>query len=325
MFFFKSDTIFLTPDTQAFVNKLAEKGAPPLHSLTPQQARKVLLDVQAQSAAHHVPPAQIKDVELPVGPTGKVSTRFVRPEGADGPLPVILYIHGGGWVMGDKHTHDRLIRELAVGAHAALVFPEYTPSPEAQYPVPLEQIYSVLTHVTEKAEQYSLDPSRIAVAGDSVGGNMTAAITIMAKDRQGPQLAFQLLLYPVTSADFGVDSYKTFADGPWLTRDSMQWFWDAYCPDVDKRDDILVSPLQADTEKLQGLPPALVITDENDVLRDEGEAYARKLMRAGVPTAAVRYLGTHHDFMMLNALADTPPARAATRQACDALIRVLHP
>lgn len=325
MFFFKSDKIVLTPDTQTFVDALAEKDAPALSSLSPQQARKVLADAQTQVAPRNVLPAQIKDMDLPVGPTGKVSTRFVRPEGVEGKLPFVLYIHGGGWVMGDKHTHERLIRELAVGAHAAVVFPDYTPSPEAQYPVPLEQIYAVLAHVTERADQYDLDPSRIAVAGDSVGGNMAAAIAIMAKDRKGPKLAFQMLLYPVTSADFDNESYKTFADGPWLTRDSMKWFWDAYCPDEDKRDNVLVSPLKADTDTLRGLPPALVITDENDVLRDEGEAYARKLMEAQVPTVAVRYLGTHHDFMMLNALADTPPAKAATRQACDALVRVLHP
>jgi acetyl esterase len=155
----------------------------------------------------------------------------------------------------------------------------------------------------------------MAVAGDSVGGNMTAAVTLLAKERGGPKLRAQVLFYPVTDASFDDASYTQFANGPWLTRDAMKWFWDAYAPNAADRAKITASPLRASIDELKGLPPALVITDENDVLRDEGEAYARKLTQAGVPVTSVRYNGTIHDFVMLNALADTPATRAAIDQA----------
>lgn len=319
---FSSDKPFLTPDTQNFIDALEARGDPPLSSLTPEEARKVLADAQANP--HDMPAADINDLELPVGPTGSVSVRFVRPQGVTEKLPIILYIHGGGWVMGDKHTHERLVRELAAGSGAAVVFPEYTPSPEAQYPVPVEQVYAVLGYVAAHADQYDLDPTRIAVAGDSVGGNMAAVTALLVKERGGPRLAFQLLLYPVTDADFSTASYKTFTSGPWLTRESMRWFWDAYLPDEHRREEATASPLHAENERLRGLPPALIITGENDVLRDEGEAYARKLMAAGVPAACVRYLATQHDFLMLNALAGTMPARVALRQICGALSDALR-
>ena len=264
------------------------------------------------------------DEDLPVGPTGKVPTRFIRPEGAGGKLPIVFYFHGGGWILGDKDTHDRLVRELAKGAKAAVVYPNYTPSPEAQYPVPLEQAYAAMLYIIEHADAYGLDPSRIAVAGDSVGGNMATVMTLLAKERKGPEIAFQLLLYPVTDANFDTESYRTFAEGPWLTREAMKWFWDAYAPDARRRGEITASPLRATPEQLAGLPPAMIITAENDVLRDEGEAYARKLIEAGVHVACVRYNNTHHDFMMLNALAETTPTRAAVAQAAAALKKMLH-
>ena len=237
---FSSEKPFLTPDTQNFIDTLEAKGDPPLSSLTPEEARKVLADAQANP--HDMPAADITDIELPVGPTGSVSVRFVRPQGVTEKLPIILYIHGGGWVMGDRHTHERLVRELAAGSGAAVVFPEYTPSPEAQYPVPIEQVYAVLGYVAAHADQYDLDPTRIAVAGDSVGGNMAAVTALLVKERGGPKLAFQLLLYPVTDADFSTASYKTFTSGPWLTRESMRWFWDAYLPDEHRREDVFRSP-----------------------------------------------------------------------------------
>lgn len=320
--FKKDNKPVLTPDTQDFIDATTDRKGPALSSLTPTDARKVLSE--AQSHPHHLAPAEIKDEDLAVGPTGRVSTRFVRPEGAQGKLPFILYIHGGGWVMGDKYTHERLIRALADGAQAAVVFPDYTPSPEAQYPVPLEQIYAVFNHIMENTDLYQLDASRIALAGDSVGGGMAAVMAMLIKERHGANVAFQMLLYPVTDADMGSDSYKDFSDGPWLTRDSMKWFWNQYAPDEDKRKDVTASPLKADVTRLKDLPPTLVVTDENDVLRDEGEAYARKLMEAGVPTTCVRYLGTCHDFLMLDALADTAPARTALRQCCTELRHYLH-
>ncbi len=221
--------------------------------------------------------------------------------------------------MGDTTTHDRLVRELAVGAHAAVVFVDYDRSPEARYPVAIEQDYVVTKYVAEHAQEFNVDASRAAIAGDSVGGNMTAVVSLLAKERKGPAIVAQLLFYPVTDASMNDGSCKTFADGPWLAKPAMAWFWNAYLPDVKARKDIHVSPLNATVDQLQGLPPAMVITDENDVVRDEGEAYAIKLVQAGVPVTATRYLGTIHDFVMLNALADTQTARGAIAQATDFL------
>jgi acetyl esterase/lipase len=228
---------------------------------------------------------------------------------------VILYIHGAGWVFGDAHTHDRLVRELAVGVGAAVVFPEYDRSPEARYPVAIEQSYAVARWVESDGAGKGLDATRLAVVGDSVGGNMAAALTLMAKERGGPHLAVQVLFYPVTDASFDTPSYEQFAEGYFLRRDGMQWFWDQYTTDEAQRDEITASPLRASLEQLAGLPPALVINGEADVLRDEGEAYANKLREAGVPVTAVRYQAIIHDFVMLNALRETHAADAAIKQA----------
>lgn len=258
-------------------------------------------------------------ITVPGGPTGSVRARIVKPVGTDGALPVILYIHGAGWVFGNAHTHDRLVRELAVGAEAAVVFPEYDLSPEARYPVAIEQNYAVAQWIVQQGAAKGLDGSRLAVAGDSVGGNMAAALTLMAKERGGIQLVQQVLFYPVTDASFDTGSYHQFAEGYFLRRDGMRWFWDQYTTDEDQRAEITASPLRATTEQLTGLPPALIITAEADVLRDEGEAYAGKLRRAGVPVTAVRYQGVIHDFVMLNALRETHAAQAAITQAVTVL------
>uniref|UniRef100_UPI001C26119B alpha/beta hydrolase n=1 Tax=Streptomyces sp. AC555_RSS877 TaxID=2823688 RepID=UPI001C26119B len=231
----------------------------------------------------------------------------------------IIYIHGAGWVFGNAHTHDRLVRELAVGAGAAVVFPEYDLSPEARYPVAIEQNYAVARWVVGQGAAQGLDATRIAVAGDSVGGNMTAALTLMAKERGDVPLIQQVLFYPVTDAAFDTGSYHQFATGYFLRRDGMQWFWDQYTTDENQRAEITASPLRATTDQLTGLPPALVITGEADVLRDEGEAYANKLREAGVPVTAVRYQGIIHDFVMLNALRETHAAEAAINQAVSTL------
>jgi acetyl esterase/lipase len=241
-----------------------------------------------------------------------------------GTLPVILYIHGAGWVFGNAHTHDRLVRELAVGAGAAVVFPEYDLSPEVRYPVAIEQNYTVAKWVVEQGATKDLDGSRLAVAGDSVGGNMTAALTLMAKERGDVPLVQQVLFYPVTDASFDTGSYHQFATGYFLRRDGMQWFWDQYTTDEAERAQITASPLRASTEQLSGLPPALVITGEADVLRDEGEAYANKLREAGVAVTAVRYQAIIHDFVMLNALRETHAAEAAINQAVATLRAALH-
>jgi len=234
-------------------------------------------------------------------------------------LPVVVYFHGGGWVLGDKETHDRLIREIAVQANAAVVFVDYERSPEAKYPIAIEQDYAVTKYVAEHSEQLNVDPTRLAIAGDSVGGNMTAVVSLLAEQRKGPEIIAQVLFYPVTDANFENGSYTEFANGPWLTKAAMEWFWNQYLPEGTDRTDPKVTPIHAPQELLAGQAPALIITDENDVLRDEGEAYARKLSQAGVDVTTVRYNGTIHDFVMLNAVADTPAAKAATAQASQFL------
>ena len=230
-------------------------------------------------------------------------------------MPVVTYIHGGGWVLGGFDTHERLVRELANKANTVIVFVNYTPSPEAKYPVAFEQAYAATKWVAENGKTININSSSLAVVGDSVGGNMAAAVTMLAKERDGPSIKFQVLFYPVTDASFDTTSYMKYQNGYWLLRDGMKWFWSNYLTDQTNVKDPTVSPLQASIEQLKGLPPALIINGENDVLRDEGEAYALKLSEAGVPVAAVRYHGTIHDFVMLNVITDDPSPRAAIEQA----------
>jgi acetyl esterase len=304
-------TVVLEPAAQEFADATA--NPPFLADLGPIEGRKTVDDVQSGDIAKR--DVDIEDTSVPGGPSGEVSVRIIRPKGTTGTLPVIVYMHGAGWVFGNNATHDRLIRELADGAGAALVFPNYGLSPEVHYPHALEEGYAVLRWIADHGAEKNLDGSRIAIAGDSVGGNMSAALTLIAKERSGPALAAQALFYPVTDASFDTDSYDQFAEGYFLRRDGMQWFWDQYAPDEGQRDEITASPLRATTDQLAGLPPALVITAEADVLRDEGEAYARKLRQAGVDVSATQYEGVIHDFMMLNALRETNGAKAATSQA----------
>ncbi|MCX4760243.1 alpha/beta hydrolase [Streptomyces sp. NBC_01275] len=313
-------TPVLEPEAAAFAEATA--NPPYLFDLSPAEGRKAVDEVQSGEIAK--PDVDEEWVTVSGGPTGSVRVRVVRPAGVGGALPVILYIHGAGWVFGDAHTHDRLVRELAVGAGAAVVFPEYDLSPEARYPVAIEQNYAVARWIVTEGAQHSLDASRLAVAGDSVGGNMTAALTLMAKERGDVPLVQQVLFYPVTDASFDTGSYRQFATGYFLRRDGMQWFWDQYTTDEAERAQITASPLRATVEQLTGLPPALVITGEADVLRDEGEAYANKLRAAGVPVTAVRYQGIIHDFVMLNALRSTHAAEAAIKLATSTLRDVLH-
>jgi acetyl esterase len=252
-----------------------------------------------------------EDLTIDEGPTGRVTIRILRPQNAPATLPVILYLHGAGWVFGNKHTHDRLIRELARGAEAALVFPEYSLSPEAKYATAIEESHAVLKWVARHGTEHGMDPGRLAVAGDNVGGNMAAALTLISKERGGPIIRLQLLFYPVTDSSFDTESYHQFAEGYHLRRDGMMWCWDQYTANAGERSQIVASPLKASVEQLRGLPPALVITAEADVLRDEGEAYASKLREAGCRVTAVRFQGTIHDFVMLNALKNTAATRAA--------------
>jgi acetyl esterase len=311
----------LEPTTQAFIDALAAQGGKPIYELSYADARKVLED--AQAAPVRKLPADVEERTLPGGPTGEVSVRIYRPTGSKGPLPVVMYFHGGGWVLGSKNTHDRLLRDLVNATQAAFVFVNYTPSPEAQFPVPIEQAYAATEYIAEHGTEFGLDTSRLAIAGDSVGGNMTAAVALLAKERGGPEIQYQVMLYPVTDASMSSASYREFAEGPWLTAAAMAWFWDAYAPNKQDRKKITASPLLATTEQLKGLPPALLVVDENDVLRDEGEAYARKLIEAGVDVTPVRILATIHDFALLNAIADTPGTKLAIQIASEKLSEAL--
>jgi len=311
--------VVLEPAAQEFAEATA--NPPYLFDLGLEKGRDTVDEVQ--SGEIDKPAVEIEDTTVPGGPSGRVSVRILRRPGAAGTLPVIVYIHGAGWVFGNAHTHDRLIRELAVGTGAAVVFPNYSLSPEARYPVAIEESYAVLEWVAEHGTEQGLDPSRIALAGDSVGGNMTAALTLMAKHRSGPPIMTQVLFYPVTDASFDTPSYHQFAEGYFLRRDAMQWFWNQYTTDQAQRNEITASPLRASLEQLTGLPKALVITGEADVLRDEGEAYARKLRQAGVDVTATRYEGIIHDFVMLNALRSTNAAEDAITQAINHLTDAL--
>ncbi|GAA3767562.1 alpha/beta hydrolase [Streptomyces chiangmaiensis] len=311
------------PVLEPAAQELAEATANPpfLYELGPEGARKVLDDLQAAPVAK--PDVTEKWITVPAE-VGDVQVRIVKPVGDEGTLPVVLYMHGGGWVLGNAGTHDRLVRELAVGANAAVVFVEFDRSPEAKYPVAIEQAYATARWITAKGAEEGLDASRLSVAGDSVGGNMAAALTLMAKQRGDVTFVHQSLYYPVTDAAQDTDSYREFADGPFLTAKGMAWFWDAYTTDPAQRAEITASPLRASLEELKGLPPALVIVDENDVLRDEGEAYARRLTQAGVPTTSIRYNGIFHDFLMLNPLRPTHAATAAMEHAIHTLRTVFR-
>ena len=311
--------VVLEPASQAFVEATA--NPPFLYELTPDEARKVLDDVQAAP----IDKLPVDEHWITVGAAvGDVPVRIVRPAGATGTLPVILYMHGGGWVLGNAGTHDRLVRELACGTGAAIVFVEYDRSPEARYPVAIEQGYATARWIMREGAANHLDPERMAIAGDSVGGGMTAAITLMAQERGDVRFVQHSMYYPVTDAAMDTGSYAQFAEGYFLTAKSMAWFWDCYCPDLERRSETFASPLRASDEQLAGLPPALLIVDEADVLRDEGEAYAARLRAAGVDVTTVRYDGITHDFMMLNPLSETHATRGAVAQAIDTLRHALH-
>ena len=305
----------LEPAAAAFAE--AADAGEPIYELPYADARAVLAGVQAETVAASAA-TTTQDLVWNVGPTGEVRIRIVRPADAAGELPAVLYYHGGGWVMGDRNTHDHLIRELAVQARAAVVFVEYDNAPEVRYPVNNEQAYAALEYVAANGSALGIDGSRLAVAGDSAGGNMAIAVTMMAKDRSGPQINHQLLFYPVTQDVSDNSSYREFGNGPFLTRKAMDYFIEANYP-AESRQDVLAFPLRASLEELTGLPAATIIVAENDLLRDEGEAYGRRLIEAGVPVATTRFNGTIHDFVLLNPLAASEPARAAIAQGAARL------
>lgn len=312
----------LTKATQDFIKFLASQDYAPLYSLTPEKARKFLDDLQKKT--HKEIEADVTDTSIFTSTAGNVEITIVRPKDNNEKLPVILYAHGGGWILGDKDVFDMLIRKLANCTQSVVVFVNFTPAPEAIYPLISNQIYATLEYLFENPDEFNIDSNRIAIVGDSAGGNLATVTALRAKKENGPKILYQVLLYPVTDASMSSQSYKDFQNGPWLTKKAMEWFWDAYLPDKKRREDPYVSPLNATLEDLAGMPDTLVITDENDVLRDEGEAYAAKLDKAGVKTLNIRINGTIHDFLMLNALADTKPAKDTLTLVCELLKKALH-
>lgn len=312
-------------NTQSFLKSLQQNPGPPIYTLLPDQARAVLSGLQASGTVQKLP-AEIENRTIPGGPNAiEISITIVRPQSnCNETLPVVMYFHGGGWVLGGFDTHERLVRELANKANVVVIFVNYTPSPEAKYPVALEEAYAATKWIAQNGKTVNVNASRLAVAGDSVGGNMAAAVALLSKERDGPPIRFQLLFYPVTDANFETSSYMKYQEGYWLSREAMKWFWDNYVSNQTNIKEPTVSPLRASIDRLRGLPPTLIINGEFDVLRDEGEAYAHKLMGAGVQVTAVRYHGTIHDFVMLNALSDTPAARGAIDQASNSLRVNMH-
>ncbi|MHB1220533.1 MAG: alpha/beta hydrolase [Gammaproteobacteria bacterium] len=297
---------------QGFLDQLNKQDGKPMEELSINDARDVLVNAQ-KSVKTDLSGVKTSEKVLMVN-NKPLTLTIVKPEGATGTLPVFMFFHGGGWVLGDFQTHARLVRDLVVSSGAAAVFVNYTPSPEARYPVAIIQAYAATKWVADHGAKIGVDGNRLALVGNSVGGNMVAAVALLAKTNRGPAIKYQVLLWPVTDAAFDTDSYKEFAKGYFLTRNMMKWFWDNYTTDEKQREEIYASPLQASKKQLKGLPPALFVIAENDVLRDEGEAYAGKLDEAGVPVAAVRYDGMIHDFGLLNALSQVSGTKAAMLQ-----------
>jgi acetyl esterase len=302
-------------NTQGFLEALAKGGGQPLETLSPADARAVLVGVQAGAKLQQ---ADISERTITVDGQS-IKLTLVRPAGAKGVLPAFMFFHGGGWILGDFPTHERFVRDLVAESGAVAVFVNYAPSPESRYPTAINEAYAATKWVAENGAQINVDGKRLAVVGNSVGGNMAAVVALMAKEKGAPALRSQVLFWPVTNASFENSSYDEFANDHFLTKNMMKWFWDAYTTDPKQRHEIYASPLLATAEQLKGLPPALVQTAEKDVLRDEGEAYARKLDAAGVSVVATRYNGMIHDFELLNVLSGVPESRAALHQASEEL------
>jgi acetyl esterase len=311
----------LSREVKAFL-KLLNSGGVPLEALTPLEARQVLVDAQASVK---VDLSGIDESEKTITADGyPITLNIVRPEGVKGTLPVFIFIHGGGWVLGDYITHKRMVRDLVVLSGFSAVFVNYTRTPDAQYPQAINEIYAATKWVAEYGEEIGVDGKKLAVVGNSVGGNMSAVTTLMAKEKGGPHIKLQILMWPIVNADFETDSYHQFGEKRFLTVPTMKWMYNMYIADPEKRKDIHASPLQSTVEQLKGLPPALIVIAESDVLRDEGEAYGRKLDEAGVDVTTVRYNGMIHDFGLLNGLAEIPETRSLFVQAAAELKKHLR-
>jgi acetyl esterase len=311
----------LSEAVKAFLRPL-NAGGPPVESLSKQDARNVLIGAQA---AVKVDLSGIDESEKTITQDGySIKLNIVRPQGVTTRLPVFIFIHGGGWILGDYPTHKRLVRDLVVASGMAAVFVNYTPSPEAHYPQAINEIYAATKWVAAHGDEINVDGGNLAIVGNSVGGNMTTATCLMAKDKGGPTVKLEILMWPVTDASFTQATYEEYGAQRFLTLPLIKWMWDQYTTDPAKRKEIYASPLQASVEQLKGLPPALIMVAENDILRDEGEAYGRKLDAAGVEVATLRFDGVIHDFGMLNGLATIPQTKALILQAEAALKRYLR-
>lgn len=300
-----------------FLRALNSAGGPPMETLSPIAARKILVDAQA-SVPLELPPCEVESRTITQDDLN-VNLTIVRPAGSKEVRPAFLFVHGGGWILGDFPTHERFVRDLVVDSGFPAVFVNYTPSPEAQYPTAINEIHAAAKWLAAHGRQIRVDGERIAIVGNSVGGNMTAAVALRAKHFGGPKFKCQIMLWPVTDAHFDTESYLEYADGYFLSRAMMRWFWDAYAPHPAQRSEIYASPLQATTEQLRNLPPALVQLAGNDVLHDEGLAYARKLDAAGVETTVVCYENLIHDYGLLNAIRQVPAVRDALHQVAEML------
>jgi len=313
----------LSPGTKTFLGALNGSGIPPLETMTAAAARQVLASAQA---AVEVDLSGIEETRRSIT-TGKydLTLDVVRPAGARDGLPVFVFVHGGGWVLGDYPTHRRLVRDLVVRSGCAAVFVNYTRTPEAHYPQPVEEVYAATAWVAANGAQLGVDAGRLAIVGNSVGGNMSAVTCILAKERGGPKIQVQVLLWPIVDHDFDTESYRQFGEQRFLSTSLMKWMYDLYTKDPEQRRQVYASPLRATVEQLRGLPPALIQVAESDILRDEGEAYGRKLAEAGVEAATVRHDGMIHDFGLLNGLAREPGTIAMIELAAAWLRRALHP
>lgn len=300
-----------------FLHALNSGGGPPIETLTPAAARQALVDAQASVPLE--PPACDTETKTIAQDGLQVSLTIVRPAGSRAVSPAFLFVHGGGWILGDFPTHERFVRDLVVDSGCTAVFVNYTPSPEAHYPTAIREIHAAAKWVAAHGAEIRVDAQRLAIVGNSVGGNMTAAVALMAHHQGGPEFRCHAMLWPVTDASFETGSYHEYAEGYFLSRAMMKWFWDAYASDPAQRREIYASPLQATTEQLAGLPPALVQVAGNDVLRDEGLAYARKLDAAGVDVTIVNFESLIHDYGLLNAISQVPAVRDALHQTAEFL------
>lgn len=307
----------LEPGARAYMERLTNEGCKPLSQLSVEVARQYMRDSQSTPLEH-------VSVSIETVDAADIPLTIVRPAQARGPLPAVLYLHGGGWVLGGIETHARIVREVAVRAEAAVVFPHYALSPEARFPVAVEQCYAAALWVQSHGAEHAIDGSRMALAGDSAGGNLAAAVALLMVQRGGPGPRLQALMCPVLQASFETSSYAEFAEGLNLTREAMEWFWSQYLPDAALRPRPMASPLQAPLVDLSRVAPAVIVTAECDVLRDDGEWYAHRLIEAGVAVTAMRLLGTIHNFPVIDDLQGSGPTISALRVVGDALRAALH-